>query len=275
MARFSAGMPGEARQDKILTEGVKAAKNLGHQAGRWVKQLYPKDALDTIKNIIGRAREKHHELTLPWDDSGYRILPTTTYLEYTQAMREFRKEFEAARNEFDAKWDEWVNWAKVEHNGSFNPANYDKAKAYRAFKFASDFNPIPEQGDFRVALQDEDVTAMKKDLDERMKETLKLAQQELWERLAAPIRAMVERLSDPDKVFRNTLVENLSNIVALVPKLNIAGDTTLDAFAKECSDKLLKYNADTLRESPSVRAQTAKDADEILRRLDGLMPKGA
>ena len=274
LARFSAGMPGEARQDKKMTEEVKADKGMGKDAGRWVKRLYPAEALEAIRKVVGEARTKHYELTLPWDDSGYRILPTTTYLDYTQAMRKFHQEFDAAKAEFEAKWDSWVAWAKVEHNGSFNPANYDRNKAIRMFKFATDFNPVPEGGDFRVQLQGDDVETMKKELDERMTETLAIAQAELWERLATPVRAMVDRLSEPDKIFRDSLVENLENIVALVPKLNIAGDDKLSGFAKECGDKLLKYSASTLRDSPAVRAATAKDADEILKRLEGLMPKG-
>jgi hypothetical protein len=273
LSRFSAGMPGRARQDKVLTEDVKKDKNMGATAGRWVKTLFPKDALVKVEQIVGRAREKHYELTLPWDDSGFRILPTTTYLDYQREMRALRQEFEAAREEFNAKWDEWVAWAKVEHNGSFNPGNYNRAKAYKSFKFTTDFNPIPEGGDFRVALQAEDVNSMKQELDERMQETMQAAQAELWERLATPVRAMVERLSDPDKIFKGTLVTNLKDIVALVPKLNIAGDNSLNDFAKEVNDKLLKYSADTLRDAPSVRAAIANDADEILKRIEGLMPK--
>ena len=273
LVRFSAGMPGESRQDKHLTDEIKYDRNMGKDAGKWLKKLYPAEALDEIKKVTTRAREKHYELTLPWDDTGFRILPITTYLEYQQVMRTLHQEFDAARDAFNAKWQAWVDWAKVEHNGSFNPACYDQGRAFRMFKFSTDFNPIPECGDFRVQLQADDLNSMKKDLDERMQDTLKVAQAELWERLAAPVRAMVDRLSDPDKVFRNTLVENLSNIVALVPKLNIAGDSKLTDFAKECGDKLLKYKPDTLRESKAVRAATAKDADEILKRLDGLMPK--
>lgn len=273
LARLSCGMPGEARQDKKLTAEVKDDKHLGKDAGRWVKKLYPAEALEAVRQVVGRAREKHFELTLPWDDSGYRILPTTTYLEYQKAMRELRQEFEAARDVFNAKWNDWVNWAKVEHNGSFNPANYDQAKAFIMFRFYVDFNPVPEGGDFRVQLQADDVNSMKQELDERLTETLAAAQAELWERLATPVRAMVDRLGGPDKIFRNSLVENLESIVALVPKLNIGGDDKLAGFAKECGDKLLKYSATTLRDSPAVRAATAKDADDILKRLEGLMPK--
>jgi hypothetical protein len=141
--------------------------------------------------------------------------------------------------------------------------------------FNTDLTPIPQGSDFRVSLQAEDVETMKKDLDERLTESLAAAQSDLWQRLATPVKAMVEKLSDSDKIFRNTLVENLSNIVALIPKLNIAGDTSLNDLAVECEAKLLKHNADTLREMPSVRAQTAKDADAIMAKIQGLMPKAA
>jgi hypothetical protein len=273
LARFSAGMPGEARQDKRLTDEVKTDKGLGKDAGRWVKRLYPAEALEAIRTIVGEARTKHYELTLPWDNSGRRILPTTTYLEYQTFMRDLHKKFDAAREVFNANWSKWVEWAKIEHNGSFNSANYDQHKAYRMFKFCIDFEPVPEDGDFRVALQADDVATMKTELNERMKEALEAAQKDLWERLATPIRAMVDRLGNPDAIFRDSLVENLQNIVDLTPKLNIAGDTTLNDFAKECSDKLLKFNTTTLRDSPAVRSATAKDAEELLNRMKDYLPK--
>ena len=60
-----------------------------------------------------------------------------------------------------------------------------------------------------------------KNLDARMDDAEKKTISDLWERLIVPVRAMVEKLSEEDAVFRDTLVSNLRDIVGLIPALNL------------------------------------------------------
>ena len=45
LMRLSISLPGEARQDPALTSDVKREHALGSGAGKWIKSLYPPDAL--------------------------------------------------------------------------------------------------------------------------------------------------------------------------------------------------------------------------------------
>jgi hypothetical protein len=271
LARLSSGLPGEHRQDPTLTSKVKKTENLGNDAGRWVKHRFPKAALEPAKTIIGEARAEHYRLTLPWDDMGRRILPTTTYLEYMDAMRKFRQRFEVERATFDAKWDEWMAWAQQEQNGTYDPSQYNREECKAAFQMRVDLAPVPKGSDFRVSLQQEDINIMRTELDERLKTAVHEAQTDLWERLKDPLRKMVEKLSDPEAIFRDTLIGNLADIVELVPKLNLTADPVLNAFADDCRAKLLGTNAEVLRTDEVARSATAKAADAILKRMEGLV----
>jgi hypothetical protein len=273
LARLSSSLPGEARQDKALTREVQDAHSMGKEAGRWVKRLFPPVALEKVKVVVGEARTAHYKLTLPWDDAGFRILPTSTYLDYQEAMRQFKAQFATERDAFDARWEDWIAWARTEQNGSFDITLYDRAKCRDHFEMKADFQPIPSGSDFRVALQSEDVAIMRKDLDGRMDEAVKAAQADLWRRLAEPLGHMVQKLKDPKGIFRDTLVTNLQDIVEMIPKLNLTGDAKLAAFAQEVDDKLLGVSPETLRKQPIARNATAQAAEEILARVNGLIPQ--
>ena len=60
LMRLSIGLPGEARQDSGLTDDVKREHALGSGAGKWIKSLFPPEALQKIKKLDNEARAYHH-----------------------------------------------------------------------------------------------------------------------------------------------------------------------------------------------------------------------
>lgn len=64
-------------------------------------------------------------------------------------------------------------------------------------------------------------------------------------------------------VFRDSLVENLRDLVKVMPSLNITGDPELDALSDRLS-QLAKYDAETLRNSDTAREKVANEAKRIL-----------
>ncbi len=139
LMRFSAGLPGQHRGDKKTTNEVKASKGLGQGAGKWVKDLYPDGALDSLKKKLNEARAYHDSVTLPFgvkgadagDDektpaiAGIGILPAALIVEYGDKLRAFRSEVETLlESGFLANPRQWIDWAVQEHNGTFDPSNY-------------------------------------------------------------------------------------------------------------------------------------------------------
>ena len=88
------------------------------------------------------------------------------------------------------------------------------------------------------------------------------AQEELRDRLSDAIRKVAVKLRDPKAIFRDTLVSNLTEILALVPDLNLADDPQIADLARQAGD-LVEHDAATLRDDPIARANTASRADEI------------
>lgn len=266
LVKLSLSMPGNSRKDASITAETILRHAMQGKAGRWLKQIFPDEAIEPLTKLTGEIRTWHYEHTLPWTDEGYRILPSAMHAEYTDAMRTFRSRYEAARDVFLSKLDQWVSWARQAHNGTFDASLYQSHKLAKKFGFECDFNPVPCSGDFRVAIDDETAKA----LDERVALAELQAQSDLWTRLADPLRAMVDRLGNPDAIFRDSLISNVRDIVALIPKLDLQHDAKLAAFAMEAS-ALATAEPETLRTSKSTRADTAKRAAEILERMSGYL----
>jgi hypothetical protein len=71
-------------------------------------------------------------------------------------------------------------------------------------------------------------------------------------------------------VFHDTLVDNVRDLVALLPGLNIMNDQRLADIATRMQG-LCRDDADTLRDNPTARASVAAEADAILREVSDYM----
>jgi hypothetical protein len=281
LVKLAISLPGNTRTDVQITAETLSAHSMGAKAGRWLKQLYPDEAMTPLVKLQGEIRTYHYEHTLPWSDEGYRILPTAHHAEYTDAMRAFRSRYDSARDYFVANLDRWIEWAKVAHNGTFDGSCYPTAdKLERKFGLDLDFSPIPSGQDFRtdLAIDADAMAAMESAVNDRASQATEAARTELWHRLSEPLAAMAAKLSEPDRangqspIFRDSLVSNLQSIAALIPALNVTSDAQLAAFAAEVQTTVAQAQPDTLRQSKADRTETARKAAEILSRMSGYMP---
>lgn len=280
LVKLAISLPGNARTDVKITQDTITQHSMGAKAGRWLKQLYPDEAIQPLVKLQGEIRTYHYEHTLPWSDEGYRILPTAHHAEYTDKLRQFRAQFEQARDYFCANLDRWIDWARTAHNGTFDGSCYPTAdKLSRKFSLDLDFSPVPSGSDFRCSIDQTELDIMAQQVNQRVAEATELARADLWHRLVEPLRAMADKLSEPDRangqspIFRDTLVSNLADIARLIPALNVTSDPALAAFASEVQSKLATLKPDTLRQSKTSREETAKQAAEILSRMSGYLPQ--
>ena len=184
-------------------------------------------------------------------------------------MREFRLKFaDLARNHFIGRLTEWETWARQQHNGTFDQSDYLSATALQEkFGFTTEMQPVPCGEDFRIDCSEDELNEMRSQVDSRVAEATDAARKDLWRRLKEPVANMVERLKDPDSKFRDSLVGNIRDIVALIPALNVTQDQDLDTFSTQIQRELSVYGPDTLRDDKITRAQVAAKADAILAKM--------
>jgi hypothetical protein len=94
---------------------------------------------------------------------------------------------------------------------------------------------------------------------------------DLWMRLYEVTNHMASRLADPEARFHGTLVSNVSDLVELLPRLNIVGDPNLAVLTEQVRQQLCQHSAELLRNNPATRQQTAASAASIARTIAGVL----
>jgi len=260
--------------DKAATAKVAADYSVDSTAGRYNKVLIAKEAIQSITQATSAARTFHYINTLPWDDGGGRILPAANFLTYSKEMRKLKEQFEKAIRDFIGNYDAYRTEASKKLGKMFNPADYPGTQEIAAkFKFGTDIEPIPSSGDFRVTLQDSDANKIKKELEARVTERVAEATRDLYVRLNDVLGKFAEKLADKGAVFRDSLVENIVDLVNLLPKLNVGNDAKLDSLCKETKKKLCALEPESLRCEDGTRSTAVKDAQAILNKMSAYMAK--
>lgn len=267
------------KYDRKITDEVAKNHNVKDEVGRYNKILIAKDAIQKITTLAGDARAKHYFNTLPWSDEGYRILMAVNFMDYTQIMRGLRMKWEAAVHEFVANYPSYVEDARKRLNGMFREDDYPRVdEIRRRFAFETSVLPLPEAGDFRVKLAEDEVDDIRKSIEAKVQENVEHAAADAWKRLHEAVAHMAERLDayskrtgeDRSGTFRDTLVTNLVDIANVLPKLNIKGDPALDQMAENVMAKLCRYDADTLRQNNKALKVVKSEADAILDAMRGI-----
>lgn len=259
--------------DKVVSEETARRYNASPDAGRYNKVLIAKEAISEISRVASEARDFHYKNTVPWDDGGSRLLPSKNFMEYTKQMREFRSRFDEVWNRFvSEQYLDLKEKARESLRYMFREDDYpSKNELYSKYSFDVDIDPVPSASDFRVSLSDKEKSRIQKELEARVNERLVDVTRDLFDRLIEVIGRFVDKLSEADTIFRNSLVTNIEDLVVLLPKLNINNDPTLKKAISEIKAKVLVYEPDQLRSDKDARKTAAKDAKAILDKMSGYL----
>jgi hypothetical protein len=104
------------------------------------------------------------------------------------------------------------------------------------------------------------------------------AMAEAWSRVHEVVEKTVERLANPENVFRDSLIDNAIELCSLMPSLNIANDAEMEGVRQTIERTLAHFagNVDALRHDPVERQDAAAQLAEVMRKMAGYVtPKAA
>jgi hypothetical protein len=259
------------RFDRDLTDEVCRSKSANRGAARVNKNLVEgSNELQAVARACGALRQFVYEQTLPWADTGARILPVGNYFKFSNGAGDLRRSIDAAVDVFVGAYPDIISRAKVALNGMFDPGDYlPQDGIRRLFSVAVDFRPMPEAADFRVELGDDETERIRGEIEGQLKGALTDAMADLWRRLREAVDHMAKKLGEPGAIFRDSLVGNVRELVDLIPRLNLTGDQDLETVAADVKTKLASLDPDVLRESEVDRALAADTAASIVRKMAG------
>ena len=81
--------------DKRASQDVTSQNNADKGVANVHKKLLGDCAeLDAVQKFTANARNVHYACTMPWSDTGLRLLPTTQYFKYHQEMTALQSEYQ-------------------------------------------------------------------------------------------------------------------------------------------------------------------------------------
>lgn len=270
IVKLSISQMGNSKKDNRITQEVARHHGSAPNMGKFSKHLVDPAALESISKAANDARTIHYTHSLPWADDGRRILSSANFDNYTAIMRQARAMFDSAVTRFIDDYPQHIENARIALNGLFNPDVYPEPHMIKSkFGFQIDIEPLPNAQDFRVELNEVQVQAIRAEIEHHTQATVKQAQRELWDRLQTVVANMADSLKVEDKIFRDTLVSNVRQIVDLIPRLSLEDDPELDAIRAHVAATLATQDPETLRKNKTIRRQTADEAAAILKKMAG------
>lgn len=269
--------------DRVITDRVNKDYAASKDAGRYHKRLLggKVESHGAVNTACMKLREVYMLYTLPWLDpgvgkelstefavaTGWRVLPTQNFLDFTTAIRKARQEYVDAVEVFLKEWPKLVGQARERLNGMFQATDYPSVEELRTKHYVRlARSPIPSGQDFRVDLPQKELDRLAKEVEDRVERSVGLAVRDLWTRLGDSVMVLRNKLDD-GKWLRDSMVEQLSDVATLLGKMNITQDAALERIRKQVLSDLGTLDAAALRDDEKVRESAAKTADGILKQM--------
>lgn len=267
------------KRDK--TAAKKAESDHGSVDGTYTayKKLFAgtEDKLKAVNSVLDAARTRHYQMTLPWSTTGMdetgrrdgpRLLPNTLFMEYITEMGQAKQTMQQRFSELRQAYPQLLLEAERNLGSAFVITDYptpDELEQLFALDF--EFSPIPEGVDFK-GLPAQQAQRLSDALEKSKRACMENAMRDVWSRMHDVVFKMAERLSDPKKLFHDTLVTNVQETADLLQHLNAVNDPHIEEIRQRIERDLCRHDARQLRENLTKRGLVARLAKDILDSMD-------
>ena len=231
--------------------------------------------LTAVQKFAGNARNIHYSMTMPWSDSGMRLLPTTVYFKYHQQMTQLQNEFDRLVEAFLNAYDWEVVQAQTKLGNLFHRDEYPTAESLRdKFSFRMSYIPLPDAGDWRVDMEREAQDELKSQYEEFYQKQVNNAMGDLWDRMHKQLIKLVAQL-DVDaegkkgRIYTSTM-ENVLALADMMEAANFSNDPSLELVCNRIRAGLDGVDRDDLCNNDVFRKDTRKTMQAAIDALPGL-----
>lgn len=257
------------KYDRKETAELALKHGTGMEVARVNKSLLPfADTLDAIHKKTGAIRTEFYKTTLPWGLDGLQIIRADGYMSFIRTMQQQMDEWRGLVESFLDSYPALRDEARLLLNGLYSEADYPDVSTLRQkFDINLRFLPVPDATDWRVDLAEEEVESLRKQIEAQVSDAGAAAMREAWRRVYDTVVHIHERLSQPDAVFRDSLVNNAVELCRLLPTLNITDDPNLERMRQAIEGSVCQYEPDQLRNHSGVRQDVAQSMADIMSKM--------
>ena len=239
--------------DKAVTSEVETAKNAKKGSGSFSKRLFNKSTLSKMNAIAQRIRDEHRHLTLPWNDSGDRLLPINKHQDYKKRLGTMIDEFMGARSDFVKNYEHSVKEEVSRLGDLYNVGDYPTVDEIKEkFEITLGFTPVPDASHFVADCGDDERDRIRKEMEQEIEGRIRSANTNLFERLQEAVEGIAKRLEPGEEgkptAIRDAALTNLTDLLGTIESLNLTDNTLIQRVCGEIRDTFDGVVATELRE---------------------------
>ena len=250
------------RTDRQVTAEVQATRQISADSGEWRKFKLPPATLEPVLVIHRRIRTWTYNMTLKWE-AGRQLLPASKFVEYTEEFALWKEQSEQAVNAFLMAYPAYVAARKQALNGDFDPSDYPEDPS-RFFACEFLLYPLPDESHITAKFGKNVAEAMKTSLAKANEDRVEEAMADLWTRILKPVQHVVEKLSEENPLFRDSLIANVQEMLDEAPDFNFLKSPEVTTALRSIQEQIANANANTLRDDQAEKAAVLKSAKKIV-----------
>jgi hypothetical protein len=269
LANLSISMWSGERTDHQVGAKIKHDAGAVGNTGRYIKHLLAgcDTQLKDLRGAYTAARTVHYKLTLPWvsdpqadRQAGPRLLPNALFLNYIGEMGRLQTAATDKLTTFIHDYPALAVQAQANLAGLGKPEDYPAPEQVKAsFRLHFDFEPIPPASAF-ANLPEQALKALSKGLARRQQSAAGAAQAAMWERVREQVGHLASRLSDPEAAFKENTIDNVRELITLLPGFNCTLDPRVDEVVEDIKRMLMGTSAQEIRKFADTRKDVAAQA---------------
>ena len=275
--------------DRTTTDEVITRKNAASKGAARVNKhlLAGRSELEVIVAHVGAVRGYVYANTLPWSDSGMRLLPVVNFKAFNERMKVEEDAYWKLCQTFVDVYPTLITAQALQLGDMFKREDFPSPDSIlHKFGFQVNYMPVPTAGDFRVDVGNDAQAELHAQLAKLADDRVSKAMEDVKLRLRDHLARMSDRLSvdvvnnvAKPKVFHDSLIETGLDLCDMLQRLNLVGDPTIEtarAKLEICLSNITtrtKRNgteisvAETLRDDMQQRSAVKAQVDEILNKF--------
>ena len=278
LVRLNISVWGASKRNKELEQEVARTKNADPKAMRLYDNLMVGSTghSDVYKHAAD-CRLWHTQGTNPFDERGYRICPTSLFLDYKLHHNNKRDRFWSLVDTFRVKYLSYRETARMYRGDIFNELDYPPVEE-ACSKFAWNFTvaPVPESGHICIDLPEQELAEVRASCDAEVERRIEMAMQENEVRLKKELRLIsgkcddvgVDDLDEDGRRWHDSFISNPLKLCELLKHTNLTQDPKIEEARRTLEELMRGKNKDMFKDSPHLRAEAKSKVDSIIDKFD-------
>ena len=230
-------------------------------------------AFRAVTMVRNRAISLFKGVSLPYPEPGIRLVKQDDIEKVDGQMAQLREELDEAVEGLDRHYGELKVAARQRLGTLYSEQDYP-ASLRDLFAMSWDFPSLEAPAylaQLNPALYEEECRRVKSRFDE----AVRLAEETFTAELAKLVSHLTERLSGSEdgkpKVFRDSIVENLTEFFQRFRQLNVRSSEQLDNLVDDAQRVIRGVEPQALRDNAGLRQHVASEMSRVQSVLDGLL----